>query len=397
MQIFMQIDIKIIHDKRHQKKNGSYAAKIRIYHYDIGAKHIGIDIDLSENEFDQIWTQQKPRKHQKEIWSRIIEKLSLAEKASSIKPFNFDRVRSVVSGKTKFNRSLEDHFHEKIKELQTTHRYGSAEHYVNALKRLKKYKPISYDINVKWLEGLENFYDGKLSTSSLGITLRNLRHIMNRAIKAGDMRFDQYPFRDFTITEASGVKKALNRKQLVQFRNETCLNDKEQMAKDFWFFSFAAFGMNVKDICHLKWSNVDDSISYYRSKNKRTRSKPKPIIVPRNKIINEVIDKYGLGKDYVFDILTTDMDEKQKHYKVKRFNKFINEHLKPICKRAGIPDVTTYWARHTFSTQVIRTGGTMEFISEVLDHSDMKTTKRYFAGFEDQHKKDIMDKLIDFD
>jgi hypothetical protein len=38
----------------------------------------------------------------------------------------------------------------------------------------------------------------------------------------------------------------------------------------------------------------------------------------------------------------------------------------------------------------------MEFVSEALSHSNMKTTKGYFAGFEDEAKKELMETLMNF-
>jgi integrase/recombinase XerD len=38
----------------------------------------------------------------------------------------------------------------------------------------------------------------------------------------------------------------------------------------------------------------------------------------------------------------------------------------------------------------------MEFVMEALGHADTKTTKNYFAGFEDKSKKEIAEKLMQF-
>ena len=38
----------------------------------------------------------------------------------------------------------------------------------------------------------------------------------------------------------------------------------------------------------------------------------------------------------------------------------------------------------------------MEFMQESMGHKDMKTTMRYFAGFDDEAKKEFADKLMDF-
>ena len=38
----------------------------------------------------------------------------------------------------------------------------------------------------------------------------------------------------------------------------------------------------------------------------------------------------------------------------------------------------------------------MEYVMEALSHGSMKTTQGYFAGFEDQTKKEFSKKLMDF-
>ena len=38
----------------------------------------------------------------------------------------------------------------------------------------------------------------------------------------------------------------------------------------------------------------------------------------------------------------------------------------------------------------------IEYISEALSHSNMKTTQNYFAGFEDKTRKEITESLINF-
>ena len=49
--------------------------------------------------------------------------------------------------------------------------------------------------------------------------------------------------------------------------------------------------------------------------------------------------------------------------------------------------VTTYAARHSFATVLKRSGASMELISEMLGHSNLKTTKSYLASFESETLK----------
>ena len=63
----------------------------------------------------------------------------------------------------------------------------------------------------------------------------------------------------------------------------------------------------------------------------------------------------------------------------------------------GLPeDISTYWARHSFATNAIRKGASMEFVGEALAHKNPKTTQNYFAGFDEEYKRKMMQKLIKF-
>jgi site-specific recombinase XerD len=91
------------------------------------------------------------------------------------------------------------------------------------------------------------------------------------------------------------------------------------------------------------------------------------------------------------------MTEEEKDMKRKTFITFSNKYLKQLATANGLSDdISTYWARHTFATTAIRKNASLEFVSEALGHSDMKTTNNYFAGFEDKTKKEILDDITDF-
>ncbi len=58
--------------------------------------------------------------------------------------------------------------------------------------------------------------------------------------------------------------------------------------------------------------------------------------------------------------------------------------------------LTTIVSRHSFSTQMKRSGASTEFIQEALGHSDKKTTENYLDSFENEIKKEYAAKLIAF-
>ena len=53
--------------------------------------------------------------------------------------------------------------------------------------------------------------------------------------------------------------------------NYTAKRDADEVAFDYWVFSFISNGMNFKDIAFLKYGNINgDFIEFRRAKTKRT-------------------------------------------------------------------------------------------------------------------------------
>jgi site-specific recombinase XerD len=101
---------------------------------------------------------------------------------------------------------------------------------------------------------------------------------------------------------------------------------------------------------------------------------------------------------YIFNIVSRDDSEFDKFRKEKNFIRFINQNLKKLAEDNGITsNISTYWARHSFATTIVRNGASLEQASEALNHQELRTTQGYFAGFEDEQKREIANKLMNFD
>src|SRR5690606_35157153 len=177
----------------------------------------------------------------------------------------------------------------------------------------------------------------------------------------------------------------------------------EEKARDLWVFSYLCNGMNMKDICRLMYSDIDgDKLVYIRSKTIRsTRSAQKPIIVYLTDHAKGIIERWGqkpvLPSNRVFPILPIDVTPVKEREMVKDITKLVNKYMKRIGVRLGISKpVTTYTARHSFSTVLKRSGVSIEFISESLGHSSLQTTENYLDSFEDDVKKKYADLLTKF-
>jgi site-specific recombinase XerD len=99
----------------------------------------------------------------------------------------------------------------------------------------------------------------------------------------------------------------------------------------------------------------------------------------------------------VFSFIDHSTTPVEQHRELKNFIRYINQHFVKFAKSIEINEkVSTYWARHSFATSAIRNGASLEYVSEALSHSNLKTTIGYFAGFEDEKKREIAHKIMDF-
>ena len=52
----------------------------------------------------------------------------------------------------------------------------------------------------------------------------------------------------------------------------------------------------------------------------------------------------------------------------------------------SISRISTYTARHSYASVLKRSGTNIAYISEILGHSDLKTTENYLASFEKEER-----------
>ena len=56
---------------------------------------------------------------------------------------------------------------------------------------------------------------------------------------------------------------------------------------------------------------------------------------------------------------------------------------------------TFYYARHSYATILRNTGVSVDYISQALGHSDIKTTQNYLDSFEASKVKEYNSRLLD--
>lgn len=433
-------------DTSHPKADGTLPLKLRVIS-DRKARYFAVSIELADKTIINSLTKDdlakataaKPRGVFKEIGLRLAAKEQTANDIlSEIEGnFSFDLFKDRFTGKKQATDpgNVFNGYANAIAELIKGKQFGTASSYDLSLKSLKTFiqnttgkepkKLYFKEITPKWLNNYETFMtsekasllpDGTvkvkdgLTRTTVGIYLRPLRAIFNTAIEEKEIEAALYPFsrsakdkRKYRIPKGKKVKKALTKDSLKLLMNAKAATIEQEKARDFWFFSYTCNGMNIKDICLLRNNNLEpDSLSFYRAKTSLTDENQKAVIVVLTDYAKSIIEKYRNPdtnpKAYLFPIISPKDDEQEIIRKVHLFTRFINTHIKKLAVSVGVTsDISSYFARHSFATLAIQGGQSIEYVSEALSHTNIKTTRDYFAGFADPAKKKIQESLMDFE
>lgn len=405
-----KVSTAIIHDLRRMKKDNTYPVKLRVT-YNRQQKYYDTGYSLNTEDFDKVMDKY-PRGKFKTMKSELnkIENKAI-EDINELSVFSFEAFNSLYMLESTDKSNIYRGYEKIINKLVKQGRIGTSESYKYSMVSLKAFnnkEKLEYrDVTVQFLEDYEVWMleNGK-SYTTIGFYLRCLRSVYNEAISDGFVNKDLYPFgrRKYEIPSGRNVKKALDLSEIKKIIDYKCVEGStEHRARDYWIFSYLCNGINIKDLALLKYENIDfDEFRIYliRAKTEVTKKKErKEVVAVLMPQLISIIDRWGTKprnqESYVFQILSDGMTPRQVYNKVKLITDRINTYVRRIAKKVGITkNVTTYYARHSFSNILKQSGVSIEFISESLGHSNLQTTESYLDSFEDKTKVEFANKLI---
>ncbi len=408
-----KISTAIILFKKRAKNNGKYPAKLRLT-YNRNQRYFSIDTkervyEFTPNEFEKI-VSPKPRGEYKNI---ALEFSIIEEKARKIierlPDFSFEDFKTLwgIIGATS---NIITFFDERIKLLEEQENeqrwlfHGAKKQLLLFFKKdkfidFRQITPLKLEKFEKWMleEGIK--------ISSVSTYIGTIRAMFNVAISRFAISEEIYPFGKgkYLLPQVTNKKRALPTKDIKAiFQYKTLPFSSVDFAKDFWLFTYLGNGINMVDICRLKWENISkDTFSFIRQKTKEKNKGQQKVTVAITKDIKRIIEKWG-NKDkspdnFVFPFLTKGLSKKQITHKVSYRVAKVNKGLEEICSDLGIEKkLTTYSARHSFATTLKRGLISTEYISESLGHASIEITKRYLDSFENEQRHEIAKRLTAF-
>ena len=402
-----EVTTAIILETRVKNSDGTYPVKLRITYerkrkyYSLKGEHYKL------NEFEDIvkpdsrGKNKEKRKKFESVENRAINIID-----NVLNEFSFEAFEREYLNHKKGDTSINSYFEDKAQELDRENKIQTATLYRAALRSLLKYdgkitfqkiNPNYLEKYQKWMIAEENSY------TTVGMYMRNLKHVVNRAIQ--DRIIHEYPFGDpkkgkYQIPDGKNSKKALRISDIEKLFNYTPSDRNEYLALNYWLFSYLCNGMNMVDIANLKYKNIKGSnIEFIRQKTKDTTKEVPVIKVLLLPEIQQIVDRIGsedkAPENFIFPVFKTEYTELEKHKRLKQHIKNTNKYIRRIAKSLGINEaITTYWARHSYSTILKRSGAPIEFISEQLGHQSTKVTKHYLDSFEDEQREKYSSVLI---
>jgi integrase len=212
--------------------------------------------------------------------------------------------------------------------------------------------------------------------NSLSVYLRTLRSVYNKAAKLGMADKFASPFGDYQIKSEETAKRNIKEDKVQNIINiELAEDDVHLHTRNYFLASFAMWGMSFIDMAFLRVKNIQgERINYQRSKTSRHYS------TKINPLLDAILRFYIKDKEpneFVFPIIKRKTYDKQ-YLDVENARRAYNRGLKELAIRCNINEVP------------------LEAISQMLGHSDTRTTKTYLEAFPDNTVDNYADKAFSF-
>lgn len=412
----------LYHDQRRSREDGLFPIKFRIT-YDRKSKYIDTGFYVDDTDFQKNRTGNRLDPKLKRYRDRLSELIKKAEDViEGLECFTFEVF--VRRFKNAGDRSdLINLIMEKVMLLEEEESYSNARLYRQAavllakfnLERYKSEKLLLRNLTPDFLRAFQkwalctNYIVDKKKTAkprtysvtTIGMYLIRIKAIVNGCVDAGELPQARNPFgkKKYTIPKSRAAKRPLELSEIKLLANYQTEDKREQFARDIFIFSYLANGMNFYDIFKLKWSDIRNE--EFRFVRQKTFSKlpDKQIRVFLNEKLISIIERHGTDKNqngYIFDVVPWGASKMEEEKRIRSVIATVNPQLKKIANIIGInPEISTYYARHSFATIMHELGASIITLKNVIGHEDIKSTQVYIGYDRKERLIELQNRLLE--
>lgn len=410
MAAFREIKVRVRLDKRRQKEDGTYPLVATFSVFGSSAL-IPMGIDLTDDQWNKD-TQQIINHPQRAVLNNYItsrvgaisESLIFLQLNGHLKGLDTPTaVKSVLlkylddpdSINEDITQSSDTILNVFTRFISTKQKPKTKESYLDTFNKVRTFlgedgeSTTFDDLDVGWLRRFEGYLLGSgLAVNTVAIHFRNFRAVCNFAID--DELTDNYPFRRFRIKQEATRKRSLSVEELRTFFDAPTTDD-EQMYLDIFKLIFFLIGINMVDLANI--TEIENGRIYYRrSKTGKLYSiKVEPEAL-------EIINRYR-GKKHLLSPF--DRYVNHRHF-MSRCNRTLKKIGNTTIGKQGRrthhplqPQISTYWARHTWATIASSLDIPKDTIAHALGHGNNTVTDIYI-DFDERKVDDANRRVIDW-
>lgn len=361
--------------EHHQKEDGSFNVKIRIYH-EGKEKYIPTNLFAVKSELKDFKLKEGSDTFRK-VQGIISEYYRKLESATTLMDID-TLITFLKSERGPVDEiSFFDYTRKMIDRMESGGRASTANNYrimLNSLGRFNQSVNIQ-DISVTFLKNYEHFLRTteytigrskkahKTGERGLSLYIGLIRAVMNEAVREYGISspFDHGRYR--IPKERQPEQRSLSVASIQKIRDME-LSGRAAMARDMFMLSFYLMGMNAADIYTCE-TYKDGRMDYNRRKTASRRQDKAFFSVKVSKDAEHIINQYrGTKKVFLFS----------EHYStLNNFNRALREGLIKIGNQLG-QHIEFYSARHSFATIARNDVGIDKYtVHEALNHVDEST------------------------
>jgi integrase/recombinase XerD len=281
----------------------------------------------------------------------------------------------------------------EIKNLRDQERFGNASVYETSVNRFINYtgKSISFkEINYNVLSGFElTLLKDGICRNTIAIYMRELRALLNLAIKKGLMDRADYPFYNYKIKTERTVCRAITTDELQKIYKHP-LKDQSVAwhSRNIFFLIFNLIGISFIDLILLEQESIQNGRIVYRRRKtgklysiKITEDAERIINIYRNPDSKYLISYFN------FDEVLKSKVREEAGLRIKS----CNTQLKKLGKLLNLPiPLTTYVARYTWANVAKSLGYPKDQIAEALGH---EYGNRITGIYLDNYGNEVIDEM----
>lgn len=254
--------------------------------------------------------------------------------------------------------------------------------YLATARRLQDFckgiKSLSFEeISVDWLNEFDSFLkQTSPARNARNIHYRNIRAVFNDARRNG--LTTNYPFDKgkFEI-RAERTRKRSFKVEVLRNLFSANLEPHQERYRDVFKLIFMLIGINFVDLCGLV--EVEDGrVEYTRAKTKR------PYSIKVEPEAQEIISRLQGEKHLLY------LSDRYANYRVAYMQ--VCKGLAQIKEKIGIPELSSYWARHSWATIAASLDIPRDTIAAALGHGGNTVTDIYIDF--DQRKVDEANRKV---